>query len=200
MGWQQILAEAVSYLLGRRLGLPIPSAAVCLDDHERSWLSRCIESVKHWDPAKAILTDNISDLGCALTVDAIVYNEDRHLRNLLLEATEMDEHYKLWIIDFDSALIGYPHDFIAKGLEVPSPHNLAKGIPIDLIEEQAISTARKAAELSKDELRHMTAEACWIARDNSSEQLAHALSQRCMAAESILEEYLKRIRSQEVTK
>lgn len=44
-----IAAEAFSWLLGREIGLRVPSAAIAVDGLKRAWLSERIEGARNWD-------------------------------------------------------------------------------------------------------------------------------------------------------
>src|SRR5689334_6622864 len=58
-GFQQVLAEAITWVLGRRLGVPIPDGAVCIDRGEMSWLSRRVECVVEWNPVQTSFVINL---------------------------------------------------------------------------------------------------------------------------------------------
>lgn len=82
-GIEGLLAEAVSWLLARRLRVPVPDAAVTLSG-DLSWLSKQITPVVHWDAIHQGGITNLLDLGKVLVLDVLINNPDRHAGNLLL--------------------------------------------------------------------------------------------------------------------
>jgi len=83
-GIEGLLAEAVSWLLARRLRIPVPDAAVTLSG-DLSWLSKQITPVVHWDAIHQGGITNLMDLGKVLVLDVLINNPDRHAGNLLLQ-------------------------------------------------------------------------------------------------------------------
>jgi len=67
-GIEGLLAEAVSWLLARRLRVPVPDAAVTLSG-DLSWLSKQITPVVHWDAIHQGGITNLMDLGKVLVLD-----------------------------------------------------------------------------------------------------------------------------------
>lgn len=190
-GFQPLLAEAASFLLGEHLGVPQPRGAVFYDGEEWSWMSeRIVAAGEHWEPDMRDLIANLDELGRVLTLDAIVFNEDRHRRNLLVEPLGDEAHLKVWAIDAGKAEIGWPSDFVARGLAAPSPHNHARGLPIGAMVEPALAGAAVAAALPEDALRALVGEACALAREPAAAALADALVARCRRAPEIVTRYL----------
>jgi hypothetical protein len=190
-GFQPLLAEAASYLLGLKLQLCQPQGAVFHDGHEWSWMSqRIVAAGEHWHGDMRDLIVNPDEVGRMLTLDALIINEDRHRRNILVEPVYDEAHLRLWAIDSGNALIGQLDDFIGRDLTVPSPHNHARGLPIDVLRPAALAAAQVAAQLPEEKLRAIVAEACALARESSVDRLAAALTARCRQAPSIVSGYL----------
>lgn len=195
-GVQPLLAEAASFLFGQHLDVPQPGGAVFHDGTEWSWMSQRIEAAgEHWDPDMRDLVVNLDGLGRVLALDAIIFNEDRHRCNLLVEPIDDEDHLRIWAIDAGKAEIGWPSDFIGRGLAAPDPHNHARGLPIAALAEPALDAAAVAAQLDKDRLRGLIGEACDLAREPAAEPLADAFIQRCLHAPEIVARYLESLRS-----
>lgn len=191
--WEALLAESLSWLLGRRLGAPIPDAAVHLgSESERSWLSAQLVPVQHWDPSCLGDCSNLEDLGAVLVLDLITLNNDRHSRNILLEV-QASRSLKLWAIDSDSALVGWPIDYANSALRMPTTDSIARGLPVDLVRSMAIQKAEEAAGIPGVEIRGFVAEACDIAREPQIGGLADAVIDRCSAAVDNITRYIDAI-------
>lgn len=192
-GYEAILAEVVAWLIGRAIGVPMPDAAVNGTGDDLSWLSSSVPDATHWDPARAHLVSNADSFGRALALDAVIFNEDRHARNILLQAVD-ETHVTCWAIDCDHARIGWPNDFAALGDdEVPSTRNLATGLPADLLGAGATAGARALAGLSRDSVGAFVAEACGITGDPHSDLLTKALLARMARAVNLTHKYLRAI-------
>lgn len=190
-GFQPLLAEAASFLLGRRLGVPQPEGAVFHDGAEWSWMSeRIVCAGEHWEPDMRDWVSNLDELGRVLALDAIVFNEDRHRRNLLVVPDGDECHLRVWAIDAGKAEIGWPADFIARGAAPPSPHNHARGLPVEALVASARDAAAVAAALPAEALRGIVGEACEIARERGASALGEALILRCRRAPEIVSSYL----------
>jgi hypothetical protein len=190
-GFQPLMAEAASYLLGQLLSVPQPQGAVFFDGTEWSWMSERITAAgEHWEPDMRDFVANRDELGRVLTLDALVYNEDRHRQNLLVEPVGDEAHLRVWAIDAGKAEIGWPGDFVARGLGVPSPHNHARGLPIGALSEAALAAATVAAALPEERLQAVIGEACELGRETSVDALTRALVARCRSAHLIVARYL----------
>lgn len=193
-GHEAILAEALGWLLCRRLSVPIPDAAVHGDGAEASWLSSYLPTVKHWSGDEAHLVRNIRRIGRVLTVDAILMNGDRHSRNLLLEPPRRGERLTAWAIDFDHALVGWPGDFSVLSVDaIPSINNLARGLPVAYMRPGARQAAREARLLDRRLVAEYVAEACEIAKEPLIDALTRALNARLDRAVELTDSYLAAI-------
>ena len=189
--WEPLLAEAASYLLGLELKVRQPHAAVFHDDDGWSWMSeRVVAAGEHWSADMRDLIDNPEELGRMLALDALIFNEDRHRRNILVEPVNDEAHLRLWAIDAGTAEIGWPNDFIQRGLASPNPHNHARGLPIDALRPAALAAAQVAAQLPDNRLHAIIAEACGLAREPAVDALAAALTMRCRHAPTLISGYL----------
>lgn len=193
-GFQPLLGEAAGWLIGRRLGVPIPDGAACdLPSAERAWLSAQIQPVVHWDPGQVSKIDNLADLGAMLTLDVVIHNADRHAGNILLQPLDY-LHIRAWAIDAGHALIGHANDYEANRGTIPSVANLARGLPLDVLAEGAHEGARVAAELTEKELQGFVLEACEIAQDNANaSRILGVLRERCAVAPKLVASYLDEI-------
>lgn len=190
-GFQPLLAEAACYLLGLELQVRQPPAAVFHDGQDWSWMSERIRVAgEHWHPDMRDLIANLDEVGRMITLDALTFNEDRHRRNILVEPVGDEAHLRLWAIDSGKAEIGWPGDFVARGLAAPSPHNHARGLPVDALRPAALAAAQVAVQVADDKLRLMVVEACGLAREPAIDALTATLIDRCRHAPSIVSGYL----------
>jgi hypothetical protein len=195
MGCNGMLAEAISWLLAKRLGAPVPDAKIWLGGANPVWMSRWVPDLaSHWDEALVPKISNIAALGPAIVVDMLVGNADRHARNILLQGSLVPEHLLLWAIDFDDALIGHPGDFTFDPEHIPSVGNLARGLPVDMFEKAARHAADEAKALAGPVIVKLVQEACTIAREENARGVADVLLVRAAKADEFLEKYLEQIR------
>lgn len=195
-GCEPMLAEMVGYQLSRRLGVHVPDLAVCTDnDAERSVLSRRIPNVSHWSEKSYIMISNLESIGRMLAVDVILFNEDRHGGNILLEQMPGSPLLRAWAIDHGGALCGYPEEFYTRRDDVPDARNLARGLPIERLRPAALRAAQDAQSLSPDLLARYVNEACLIAREPQRELLLTALSYRCQVAPKLVQCYFESLRN-----
>lgn len=190
-GFQPLLAEAACYLLALELQVRQPRAAVFHDGQEWSWMSERLRATgEHWHPDMRDLIANPDEVGRMLALDALTFNEDRHRRNILVEPIGDESHLRLWAIDSGKAEIGWPGDFVDRHLASPSPHNHARGLPIEALRPAALAGAQLAAQLADTRLRALIVEACGLAREPAIDALTAALIGRCRHAPSIVSGYL----------
>lgn len=192
-GCEPLLAEAIAWLLGRLLGVRQPDAAVFDEKGERSWMSGMVPSVGHWTRDMRDYVENLDEVAAMLVLDALVFEEDRHARNILVQPLGDEVHLRLWAIDSGNALVGHVSEFIARGLDAPSPHNHARGLPIDVLGETALVIAGRSCHLEERVIHLVSVEACSIAREPRIDDLSAALARRCRAAPEIVAEYLHRL-------
>lgn len=190
-GFNGLLAEAASYLLGRDLEVRQPNAAVFHDGEQWFWLSERVAGAgEHWHEDMRDFIDNPDELGRMLALDALTANVDRHRRNILVEPMNDEAHLRLWAIDSGNAIIGQPADYIGLGLDVPAVTNHAHGLPIAAVRGAAMAGAQVALALPNIQIRAIVVEACGLAREPKVDALADALIKRCRHAPEIVSSYL----------
>jgi hypothetical protein len=194
-GVEPLLAEAVGLLLGKELHVPMPRGAVHGAGNDASWLSEVIPSVLHWNPIRTHFIRNPEGFGRMLTLDAILFNEDRHAGNILLQPTPTPLDLRVWSIDMGRALVGHPEDFERVGLSSPDVRNLARGLPIDLLSEGAYLAAAEARGLAAGLVRGIVQEACDLAREPQVARIFDALMHRLAHAPTVVDDYLSKIRA-----
>lgn len=193
-GYEAILAEALGWVLGRAIGVPLPDAAVHGAGDDISWLSSWVPDVSHWNPDRVHLITNPESFGRTLALDAIIFNEDRHARNILLQAAD-ELHVVAWAIDCDHARVGWPSDFAMLGDAIPSVRNVAPGLPIDLLEAGALAGAHDAESLDRGMVEEWVTEACAITSERNPEILYPALLARMAKAERLAHNYIESLRT-----
>jgi hypothetical protein len=197
IGAGQVLAEAIAFLLGNRLELPIPQGGILTVDEQPTWLSRLIPNVAHWKPS---LFESIAGgpvvFGRMYVLDAIVGNDDRHDGNVLLQHTGVGV-LRPWFIDFANAHISNPTDLRGRPKFVPSPTRAHLRPPP--LAPTVLRAARQAAKVAEKIPRECLAadahEACDAVRcPELEEDVRHVLIQRCGVASAILSEYVDQLR------
>lgn len=109
IGYQELLAESLAWLVGTELGVPLPRSAVHTDEEgNRSWLSEQIDHVVHWNPELTNVIENPAGMGAMIALDAILLNPDRHQGNILLQPIGNRGRWHVWAIDHDQVLLAYP--------------------------------------------------------------------------------------------
>lgn len=171
----------------------MPDAAVVTQggDVARGWLSAAIPNVRHWDLASSHLVTNHEELGRFLALDAIIFNEDRHGGNILLQVLD-EQHLRAWIIDCGEALVGQPTDFSALQIDaVPAAQNIARGLPVELLAPGAEAAAVEAQQLEERLVREFVAEACEIADSlGDVDTIAAQFVRRCARAKTLTQKLL----------
>jgi len=137
--------------------------------------------------------ENPDEVAAMLVLDALVCEEDRHAANILVQPIGDEVHLRLWAIDSGNALIGHVSEYVARGFEAPSPHNHARGLPLDVLGEPALVIAARSCLLEERVIHLLSLEACSIAREPRVDDLSAALLRRCRAAPEIVAEYLHRL-------
>ncbi len=188
MGCEALLAEALSWLLARRIGAPVPDAAWCEDADGRSWLSAWVPHAKHWSAQTVGVIRNPSEAAAILALDAVTCNEARHGGNLLLVPDGPGASYVV-AIDGDEALIGHPEELAKRGLVPPDPRILARGFPPAGFRADALAAAARCAAIARSELAADVEEACDVAREPGVDAVTRVLLHRCSHAVALTEAY-----------
>ena len=192
-GPNAMLAEALGYLIGRRLHVPIPDAAIFGSGTSAAWLSRAVPFCTHWNPAHAMRVENLDGLGRMMALDVIILNSDRHPRNILL-GTESDPlHLHAWAIDAGTAAIGWPDDYLQAANEVPSPERIAPGLPIEMMRDGAVAAAIEATSITNREIFDFVMESMTFVEDTDRQRhvaLCRTLRRRCDLAPDMVPRYL----------
>lgn len=189
MGCEALAAEAVTWMLARAVGVPVPDAAFCDDPSERAWLSAWVTDAKHWSAGSAGVIRNPAAAAATLALDAIVFNEARHGGNLLL-VPDPEGGSIVVAIDADEALIGHPAELASRGLVPPDPRILARGFPPGGWRDLALAAAERFAAVPTHDLRAFAAEACAVAREPDPTGMMDVLIARCGAAVLLTRSYL----------
>ncbi|MCB9528064.1 MAG: hypothetical protein H6701_06650 [Myxococcales bacterium] len=193
-GFQPLLAEAMSHLLGRLLGVRQPMAAVYHDGTEWSWMSRAIRgALEHWSPSMRDRIANLDEVARMLVLDVLTLNEDRHQQNILVEAVEDEAHLRLWAIDSGNALIGYVDDYAERVDAPPDPRNHARGLPVRALVDHVRAAADEATHLDPHELEVIVAESCALVGEGTAHHLLESLTRRCRRASILATAYLDRL-------
>ncbi|HYH96248.1 hypothetical protein [Hyalangium sp.] len=190
---EPLLAEALGWLLARALGVRTPDGAIGGEGDGLSWLSLRVDGVTHWHPSSIHFIKNAKELGRMLVLDVVILNEDRHEGNILLQPNPDQYNLVAWAIDTGGALIGFPESFAQAGMALPSIAKLARGIPVELVADEARATALQATTFSPYLLRRFVEEACQIAGEPKDGILLEALSARMKGAPDLTEKYLQSI-------
>lgn len=193
MGCEALLAEALTWLLARQIGVRVPDAAFCADPSERAWLSRRIPDVVHWSSLSLKTIANPREAAAVMVLDALVFNEARHGRNLLATGEDAAPGATIWAIDADEALIGHITDFARLGGAVPDPRIHALGFPAAALRADAMVVAGMAAGIPAARLRLLVDTSCAVARETRGEELVDALASRCARAATLTDHYLTRL-------
>lgn len=187
MGFEALLAEALSWQLGRALGVFLPDAAFC--ENGRTWLSALVPNVAHWDPRLAVRVSNPGQVGAMLVLDLWVHNEARHARNILSEALP-DGSVRVWTIDADEALVSHIDDFAMRVGDAPSVHNHARGLPVAACRSGASEALDAVGALAPSDLGYAVEAACTIAREPRHVELTSLLQRHGEALPGLVSGYL----------
>lgn len=190
MGAQALVAEALTWLLAKRVGAPVPDGAFC--EEERTWLSAFLPDLKHWSPALAGQISNASEVGAILALDVWVLNEARHAGNLVAQGLD-EGGVRLWAIDADEALVGHVRDYESRLTELPRTHNHARGLPIARLTAGALDAADRIASVPRAELDIAVEEASLIGGEPLSAALADAVARRAGMVPALVRDYLPRL-------
>lgn len=190
-GPESTVAEAISWLVGREIGVPLPAAAVHgVGTAELSWLSGLVDPMIHWDADKWDLVSNQEAMGAVIALDAITLNEDRHNGNILLEATD-EGRLRLWAIDSGLALVGRPAELRGRIGEIPAVTDRAPGYRGQVVRDvasAALEAARRAAMIPPHTLFGFASEAASLLPKADAPDVAalvDVVRVRCEAAEKL---------------
>jgi hypothetical protein len=194
MGANELLAEAVGWLLSKRIGVPIAEAAVHAPSAtEAYWLSGLISPAKHWQPSMSGFLANPSEFGAMFALDAIIGNWDRHAGNILAAPIGASRRVRVVSIDVAGAWVGTSSDLLAHAGETPAVDGVAPGIPVDLIRDGAAAAAAVAEKLEPDIICDYVREACQLAGSSEEKVISAAVIERCCEATRLVDAYLKKL-------
>ena len=193
MGCEALLAEALTWLIARQIGVRVPDAAFCTDPGERAWLSRRLPNAIHWSAELAPQIANPGEAGAIIALDAVVFNEARHGRNVLVTGSGKENAATIWAIDADEAMVGHVAEFTALGGSVPDPRIHAMGFPANSLRTHALAAAALTAGLLPALLQEFVTESCTLAREPRVGDLLCALIDRCAIAVHLTNDYLVRL-------
>lgn len=197
MGCEALLAEALTWLIARQVGVRVPDAAFCTDPGERAWLSRRLPNAIHWSAELASQIANREEAGAIIALDAVVFNEARHGRNLLVTGSGKENLATIWAIDADEAMVGHVAEFEELGVSVPDPRIHATGFPANSLRAHALTGAALAAGLPPALLEEFVTESCTLAREPRVGDLLSALIARCAIAVQLTNDYLDRLEARQ---
>lgn len=83
-----------------------------------------------------------------------------------------------------------PAEFARRVADIPEKRNLARGLPLEVLTDEALLAAARAASLSEQTLRMIVQEACQVAEEPAEALLLEALQQRCQTAPSLIRRYV----------
>lgn len=110
----------------------------------------------------------------------------------MLTASPDEDQLMAWAIDVGDALVAYPSDFAKLDLAVPEKPNIARGLPLALMEAGAYRAAKRAAGLAGSMiLKKYIFESCTIAGEKDGALLLEAVNRRMEHASELVEAYLK---------
>lgn len=198
-GANDMLAEALAWLLARAIGAPVPEAAIyesASDPDASSWLSRRVLDCRHLSDmgSRAVAWTNLPEFGAVLALDAVLWVEDRHTMNILGEPAGK-ERWRIWGIDFGRGLVGDPVAFERLGLDAPPVDQVARGLDISACEPVAHIAAARLARLQPAEIEAFVDEAATFADEPDQARLSTTLLHRLAAAPDIVARYLTSLRS-----
>ena len=188
-------AELIGSLLGRELGVPVPPVGLC-ETRPEFVFSAWQDTPSHWARSKADLADNYESLGAALALDALIGNDDRNPRNILLQALERpgkSHMYTLHFIDHEGSLAG---DLARlRGLEHEAePGSLPPDYPTDVaVLGSAMEAAQCATEISETRVSALVAASCGGDPAAIQNKFVEALAERLDDASGIVETYFQKV-------
>lgn len=186
-GPNQFLAEAISYQLAHLLGLSVPTGGVGGSGEGLAWFSSLQPTVAHYSPARLPMTSQQADFGRIVALDVWVINEDRHAGNVLLVSG--DTSFTPCFIDFGSAMVGHPADYVKRINYVPREAEfVARTVAPELLWRGAQEAADAIDRLHEDDVRGVVVEACALV---GFETDAAPLSEAVLARRVVLRELIR---------
>jgi len=191
-GHSAVLAEALSALVGRYIGVLIPDAAVVHRPAEVIWLSQFVAHAADWSAKAPGGVRDLVALQAMFVLDTIVGNADRNNGNILFEPATG----ALWAIDHEQAEIRYPSTMRLNRNWLPDLSNYARPFPRAILGSPPFLGAQKAAEIDRDTVRAWVEEAMAAAAledEETAATLTSVLYQRCKDAPTLVEHCLQRL-------
>lgn len=140
------------------------------------------------------LINNVRMMGCKiiLAVDESHKNFNADKSDKIVKLINPDCVVKASATPNDNptVVVGHPGDFAAKGVAIPSVHNIAPGLPVDLIRDTAADAADWLKQIPEAVLRSYVNDACKIAREPESATIFESLKSRCKMAPELVAAYL----------
>ena len=185
-----VVAESSAWLLAQELGVPVVSdVRVAAGEDGLWWLGSFIPNAQHFTASHAFI--GAESLGAVFALDALLGNEDRHARNLLV--AHRAARRSIVAIDFAGSWCGRPTSFLERGLDVPHLDALADGFSRTLIEASAHVVAARVEALPWSVISAVASEACSLASYGRAADLEEALHTRASSIHAILDELLSRL-------
>lgn len=194
LGVNQVLAEAMYFLLARSVDASVAHGAVFDDEGSPNWASLRVEPARHWTPREAAGVDNLAQLGAMLALDAVAGIQDRHEGNLLL--TQRRGVTRAVVIDNANSFLGTAAD-IERAVEeasVPPLNRHLRGLPLPSLERSALETARRLTFLPAERVAAIVGEACDVTAEPAVTRIRNALLRRLTLAVRLTAEHVDGLR------
>ena len=193
-----VLAEALGWLLSRALGVPTPDAATVGMRGSASWATELIDAPLHWGQLRGAVLVNPDAVGAMIGLDVLLGNPDRHASNILCVPQPSADELFAYSIDLAASWAGDPKGFDAKALDVPTVDLvIPPEIPVDLIRAGAYAFAQRAQDLPVADVRSYVAEACDLVDDPDAALLDKTLQRRITYLGTLLDQYLPLMEARE---
>jgi len=199
---QGLLGEAMTWLLGRRVGVPVPDAAVWRGAAgEAAWLSRFLDDAVGWQSWMPTAIEDWGDLGAILALDVVLLNRDRNAANLLIQARP-GRAPRAWAIDHErigAAELAYLRAHLGDSLHElwgfdPSGSR-PRGLAVRPLRAPALVAARRFSALAEDpgsplqqDLREALEQSGYSLK--GLDEWTELLQRRCLNAPALVKRYL----------
>jgi hypothetical protein len=180
-----LLGEALAQLLGRWLAAPVPEGAVYLGPDGPGWASRWVAAPR-WSPLLRDRICNPAQVGAMLALDALLMNEHRSARDLLVVPSPDEARLTVLALDWGRLRLEALQDAQA----LPSAQGHARGLPLEALREGASAAAGVAERMDEVLLQEFVAESCAVARYSEATSLGLALRARCQNASALVARHL----------